>query len=60
MGNRPARLPRRGTGPQLVESALRHVFTQLPDIWIGTPEEGFSNLCNHMNHLPATWTPKGA
>jgi cytochrome P450 len=47
-------------GRQLVKSALREVYTQLPDIRIGTPEEGFSNLFNHMNRLPARWTPKGA
>jgi cytochrome P450 len=46
-------------GRQLVKSALREVYTQLPDIRIGTPVEGFSNLFNHMNRLPATWTPKG-
>jgi cytochrome P450 len=45
-------------GRQLVKSALREVYTQLPDIRIGTPEEGFSNLFNHMTRLPATWTPR--
>ena len=47
-------------GRQLVKSALREVYTQLPDIRIGTPQEGFSNLFNHMNRLPARWTPKSA
>src|SRR5207245_10310797 len=44
-------------GRQLVKSALREVYTQLPDLRIGEPEEGFSNLFNHLNRLPATWTP---
>jgi cytochrome P450 len=44
-------------GRQLLKAALREVYTQLPDLRVGTPEEGFSNLFNHMTRLPATWTP---
>jgi cytochrome P450 len=44
-------------GKALLRAALREVYTQLPDILIGEPEEGLSNLFNHMNKLPATWTP---
>lgn len=45
-------------GRQQIKAALREVYTQLPDIRIGEPEEGFSNLLHHMNRLPATWTPR--
>jgi cytochrome P450 len=44
-------------GRQLLKAALREVYTQLPDLRLGRPDEGFSNLMNHMRHLPATWTP---
>jgi cytochrome P450 len=44
-------------GRQLLKAALREVYTQLPDLRVGTPDEGFSNLFNHMTRLPATWTP---
>jgi cytochrome P450 len=44
-------------GRQLLKAALREVYTQLPDLRLGAPDEGFSNLFNHMRHLPATWTP---
>jgi len=44
-------------GKHLLKAALREVYTQLPDIVLGEPEEGLSNLFNHINKLPATWTP---
>ncbi len=44
-------------GKALLRAALREVYTQLPDIHIGEPVEGLSNLFNHINKLPATWTP---
>jgi cytochrome P450 len=47
-------------GRQLLKAALREVYTQLPELRVGTPDEGFSNLMNHMRHLPATWTLRQA
>jgi len=44
-------------GRRLMKSALREVYTQLPDVEFGEPDEGFSNLFNGMRSLPATWTP---
>jgi cytochrome P450 len=43
-------------GRQLLKAALREVFTQLPDLHLDEPTEGFSNLFNNMRKLPATWT----
>jgi cytochrome P450 len=45
-------------GKHLLKAALREVYTQLPDIVVGEPEEGLSNLFNHINRLPAGWTPR--
>jgi cytochrome P450 len=44
-------------GRQLMKAALRAVYTQMPDIELDEPTEGFSNLFNSMRSLPARWTP---
>jgi cytochrome P450 len=43
-------------GRQLMKAAIREVYTQMPDIEIGEPMEGYSNLFNNMRKLPANWT----
>jgi cytochrome P450 len=43
-------------GRQLMKAAIREVYTQMRDIEIGEPLEGYSNLFNNMRKLPATWT----
>jgi cytochrome P450 len=43
-------------GRQLMKAAIREVYTQMPDIEIGEPLEGYSNLFNNMRKLPANWT----
>lgn len=47
-------------GRALLKAALREVYTQLPELRLSAPSEGFSNLFNTMRKLPATWTPKAA
>lgn len=45
-------------GRALLKAGLREVYSQIPDLEVGEPHEGFSNLFNHMNHLPATWSAR--
>jgi cytochrome P450 len=45
-------------GRQVLKSALREVYGQLPDFTVGEPEYMFSNFINGVRKLPATWTAK--
>jgi cytochrome P450 len=44
-------------GRALLKAAVREVYTQLPDLELSPPVEGFSNLFQSVRRLPATWTP---
>lgn len=44
-------------GRLLLKSAIAEVYDQIPDIAVGEPQDGYSNLFNSFRKLPATWTP---
>ena len=41
----------------MMKAEMREMYTQMTDLQIGEPVEGYSNPFNSMRHLPATWTP---
>lgn len=44
-------------GRQMIKSALREMYTRMPDIEVSEPEPLLSNFMNGVKSLHGTWTP---
>jgi cytochrome P450 len=45
-------------GRQVIKSALREIYTRMPDITFGEPDMLLSNFMNGVKSLDASWTPE--